>query len=130
MHPTSRADGRLTALKPAFTEPVGLLCDQPLQPTRMALMAVSEEIEAVRWIGSEPKKLFIDGRWVEAAGGKTFPTLAPATGEALIEVAHGGNEDVDRAVKAARRSFEAGDWRELPPSERAKVLWKVASTRA
>lgn len=89
-------------------------------------MALGEEIEAARWIGRDPKKLFIGGRWVEAAGGETFPTLDPATGEPLVEVARGGAEDVDRAVKAARRSFEAGDWRELPPSERAKVLWKVA----
>ena len=91
----------------------------------MAAMAVSEELEASRWIGSAPKKLLIGGNWTEPASGKTFPTLDPATGEKLVDVAHGAAVDVDRAVAAARRSFDAGDWRELPPGERAKLLWKV-----
>src|SRR5207249_2774560 len=73
----------------------------------------------------QPKKLFIGGRWVEAASGKTFETLNPATGEVLAKVAEGGADDIDRAVAAARASFDRGTWRDLPPSERAKVLWQV-----
>jgi len=72
-----------------------------------------------------PKKLFIGGRWMEAASGKTFETIDPATGEVLARVAEGAAEDIDRAVAAARKSFDRGTWRELPPAERAKVLWKV-----
>ena len=45
-----------------------------------------------------PHKLLIDGEWVEAASGKTFETLNPATEEVLAEVAHGQAEDIDRAV--------------------------------
>jgi phenylacetaldehyde dehydrogenase len=88
-------------------------------------MAVAETLAVAPFLRSSPKKLFIGGRWVEAASGKTFATLDPSNGEVLAEVAEGDREDVDRAVKAARASFEAGTWRELPPAERARILWKV-----
>ena len=51
-------------------------------------------------------KLLIDGEWVEAASGQTFETLNPATEEVLAEVAHGEAEDIDRAVRAARKAFD------------------------
>ena len=88
-------------------------------------MAIAEDLEIARYLKDQPKKLFIGGRWVEAASGKTFDSINPATGEILAKVAEGDREDVDRAVKAARASFEAGVWKDLPPSERAKMLWKV-----
>jgi len=88
-------------------------------------MAVAEDLDVASFLKGQPKKLFIGGRWVEAASGKTFETLDPATGEVLARVAEAGAEDVDRAVAAARKSFDRGTWRELPPAERAKVLWKV-----
>jgi phenylacetaldehyde dehydrogenase len=91
----------------------------------MLLMAVAESLAVAPFLRSSPKKLFIGGRWVEAASGKTFSTLDPSNGEALAEVAEGDREDVDRAVKAARASFESGSWRDLPPAERARILWKV-----
>ncbi len=88
-------------------------------------MAVAEDLEVASFLKGQPKKLFIGGRWVDAASGKTFETVDPATGEMLALVAEAGAEDVDRAVAAARKSFDRGTWRELPPAERAKVLWKV-----
>src|SRR5947208_2666016 len=88
-------------------------------------MAIAEDLEVASFLKGGPKKLFIGGRWVEAAGGETFATIDPATGEVLARVAEGGAEDIDRAVASARRSFNRGTWRELPPAERAKVLWKV-----
>ena len=75
---------------------------------------------------SEPRKLLIDGRWVEAASGKTFETFNPATGEVLARVAAADREDIDRAVKAARRAFEAGPWRKMTLSERGRLIWKLA----
>ena len=57
---------------------------------------------------SSPKKMLIDGKWVEAASGKTFATYDPSTGEVLAQVAEGDREDIERAVKAARRAFEGG----------------------
>ena len=88
-------------------------------------MAVAEDLEVAPFLKGQPKKLFIGGRWVDAADGKTFETRDPSTGEVLARVAEAGAEDVDRAVAAARKSFERGTWRELPPAERAKVLWKI-----
>ncbi len=91
----------------------------------MPHMAVAEDLEVASFLKGQPKKLLIGGRWVESAGGRTFATLDPATGDVLANVAEANAEDVDRAVAAARKSFDRGTWRELPPAERAKVLWKI-----
>jgi acyl-CoA reductase-like NAD-dependent aldehyde dehydrogenase len=88
-------------------------------------MAVAEGLEVARFLREQPKKLFIGGKWVESASGKTFATLDPSTGELLANVAEGGAEDIDRAVAAARKAHESGLWRDLPPAERAKALWRV-----
>jgi phenylacetaldehyde dehydrogenase len=88
-------------------------------------MAIAEDLEVAQFLRGGPKKLFIGGRWVESASGTTFDTIDPATGEVLAKVAEAGAEDVDRAVAAARRSFESGVWRSLPPAERAKALWRA-----
>ncbi len=71
-------------------------------------------------------KLFIDDKWVDAASGETLDVFNPATGEVIAKVAAGGAEDIDRAVKAARRAFESGAWSRITPSERGRLLWKVA----
>ncbi|GAA2784448.1 aldehyde dehydrogenase family protein [Streptomyces showdoensis] len=68
--------------------------------------------------------LFIDGEFVDAADGKVFKTVSPSTEEVLSEIAQAGAEDVDRAVKAARKAFEK--WSALPGSERAKYLFRIA----
>ncbi|MCF3963407.1 aldehyde dehydrogenase family protein [Streptomyces fuscigenes] len=68
--------------------------------------------------------LFVDGEFTEAADGKVFKTIAPATEEVLSEVAQAGEEDVERAVRAARRAFEK--WSALPGSARAKYLFRIA----
>ncbi|KOT59754.1 MULTISPECIES: aldehyde dehydrogenase family protein [Streptomyces] len=68
--------------------------------------------------------LFIDGEFADAAGGKVFKTVSPANEEVLSEVAQASAEDVDRAVKAARKAFEK--WSALPGAERAKYLFRIA----
>src|SRR5690348_13682762 len=73
-----------------------------------------------------PKKLLIDGKWVPASTGKTFDSIDPATGEVLARVAEGEKADIDLAVKAARRAFESGPWAKMSPSERGRVMWKIA----
>ncbi|GAC1648088.1 MAG: aldehyde dehydrogenase DhaS [Candidatus Dormibacteraceae bacterium] len=88
-------------------------------------MAIAEGLEVARFLRDQPKKLYIGGKWVEAASGKTFATLDPSTGEVLAHVAEGGAEDIDRAVAAARKAHDSGVWRDLPPAERAKALWRV-----
>ncbi|MQA02778.1 MAG: aldehyde dehydrogenase family protein [Streptosporangiales bacterium] len=69
--------------------------------------------------------LFIDGEFVEGAEGRSAKTLNPATEEVLAEVTDAGQEDVDRAVAAARRAYEQ-TWRALPGKERAKYLYRIA----
>src|SRR5207247_5150051 len=92
--------------------------DLPIKSFFDAAMAVAEDLEVAAFLRAQPKKLFIGGRWVESASGKTFETLDPATGQVLTRVAEAGAEDVDRAVAAARRSFDRGTWRDLPRAER------------
>jgi phenylacetaldehyde dehydrogenase len=70
--------------------------------------------------------LLIDGRFRDAASGKTFPSFDPATGEVLAQVAEGDREDVEQAVRAARRAFESGPWPAMTASERGRLLWKLA----
>jgi phenylacetaldehyde dehydrogenase len=72
-----------------------------------------------------PRQLFIDGRWAAAASGKTFETPNPATGETLAHVAEGEAEDINRAVKAARRAFENGPWSTMTTSERGRIIWRI-----
>ena len=72
-------------------------------------------------------RLLIDGKLVDAASGKTFPDYNPATGTILTQVAEADAEDVDRAVKAARRAFDEGPWSKMSPSDRGKLLWKLAA---
>ncbi|MFQ6198339.1 aldehyde dehydrogenase family protein [Streptomyces sp. NPDC000405] len=68
--------------------------------------------------------LFIDGEFREASDGKVFKTVSPSTEEVLSEVAQASAEDVDAAVKAARKAFEK--WSALPGAERAKYLFRIA----
>jgi len=73
----------------------------------------------------KPRKMLINGNWVDAVSGKTFPTYDPSTGEVLAQVAEGDREDINLAVKAARKAF-AGPWRKMTPSERGRLIWKLA----
>jgi len=75
---------------------------------------------------SKPRKMLINGKWVNAASGKTFPTYNPATGEVLAQVAEGDRADIDAAVQAARRAFDSGPWSHMTPSDRGKLIWKLA----
>ncbi len=69
---------------------------------------------------------FIDGKFCDASDGNTFETLNPANGEIIARVAHCGQKDVDRAVSAARRSFNDGVWSRATPEHRKEVLLKLA----
>lgn len=75
---------------------------------------------------AKKRQMLINGKWVDAASGKTFPSYNPATGEVLANVAEGDKEDINRAVEAARAAFDKGPWRKLAPSERARLMWKLA----
>jgi aldehyde dehydrogenase (NAD+) len=70
--------------------------------------------------------MLIGGKWVDSVGGKTFPTVNPATGDAICQVAEGDKADVDRAVKAARKAFDEGPWPRMNASERGRLLNRLA----
>ena len=81
--------------------------------------ALPGQAQASHFIDSR-HQLLIDGDWTDSASGETFPTLNPATEETLAHIQRGNAEDIDRAVKAARRAFEDGsDWRRTSPSDAA-----------
>ena len=71
---------------------------------------------AAREFLARPRRLLIGSERPEAADGRTFATLDPATGREIADVAHAGKEDVDRAVLAAREAFSDGPWASLPAS--------------
>jgi aldehyde dehydrogenase (NAD+) len=74
-------------------------------------------------------RLFIDGGWVDPAGGAHFASIDPATEEPIAEIARGGAADVDRAVKAADSAMR-GPWSRLAPAERGALLFKLADVVA
>ncbi|WP_295525588.1 NAD-dependent succinate-semialdehyde dehydrogenase [uncultured Pseudacidovorax sp.] len=69
-------------------------------------------------------QLLIANEWVDAASGKTLDVINPATGQPIGKVAHAGKEDLDRALAAAQKGFEA--WRFTPAHERAALMRKAA----
>jgi gamma-glutamyl-gamma-aminobutyraldehyde dehydrogenase len=69
---------------------------------------------------------FIDGKFVDAASGETFETINPATDAVLANVAACDLEDVNRAVAAGRKAFEAGSWSRTDPAHRKAILLKLA----
>ena len=90
-------------------------------------IAVSAEINPqVAEFIEKPRTMLINGKWVNAVSGKTFPTYNPATGEVLAQVAEGDREDINQAVKAARDAFDNGPWRRATASERGRLIWKLA----
>lgn len=90
------------------------------------------ELSHKDWIGKAAQirfrdKAFIDGRFVESRSGRKFSSINPATGETLAEVASCGEEEVNLAVAAARRSFESGEWSRATPADRKQVLLRLAA---
>ncbi|MCI0700797.1 MAG: aldehyde dehydrogenase family protein [Planctomycetia bacterium] len=70
--------------------------------------------------------MLINGKWVNSASGKTFPTTDPTNGETICNVAEGDKVDIDLAVKAAREAFERGPWSRMSAAERGVLLLKLA----
>ncbi len=69
---------------------------------------------------------FIDGRYVPAADGRTFDCVTPRDGSVLARVARGDVADIDRAVAAARRTFDGGGWADADPAQRGRVLIRLS----
>ncbi|RZF34967.1 hypothetical protein LSTR_LSTR010059 [Laodelphax striatellus] len=71
--------------------------------------------------------IFINNEWKNAASGKTFPTINPATGEIIANVQQGQKADIDRAVEAANKAFKLNSpWRTMDASERGRLIYRLA----
>src|ERR1039457_2176388 len=71
-------------------------------------------------------KLLINNQFVPSQTGATFPTLNPATGVEIAQVAEADAADVDKAVKAARHAFERGPWHKTSATQRGRLLYRLA----
>jgi len=67
-------------------------------------------------------RMYIDGAWTPAAGGKTYDIVNPATEDVIARAPNAARADVERAIAAARRAFDEGPWPRTTPKDRAKVL--------
>lgn len=90
-----------------------------------ATMTAQLDQDVQRFI-AQPRKMLINGKWVNAQSGKTFPVYNPATGAVMAQVAEGDKTDIDLAVRAARKAFDSGQWRKLTSSERGQLIWRLA----
>jgi aldehyde dehydrogenase (NAD+) len=74
----------------------------------------------------DPLQLYIDGEWASASSGNTFDSIDPFTGQAWTAAAAAGEDDVDRAVSAARTAFETV-WRKTSGAERGRLLYRLGT---
>jgi len=82
--------------------------------------------DVARSFAAGPHRLLIGGERLEAADGRTFPTLDPATGRPIADVPQAGPEDVDRAVAAARAAFDDGRWSGIAAAKRTRAMLALA----
>ena len=75
-------------------------------------------------------QLYIDGKFTDAEGGKTFESVDPASGAVWAVMPEASEADVDRAVVAAKRALEEGPWGKMTPTQRGKLLRKVGDLMA
>ncbi|MEK3936664.1 aldehyde dehydrogenase family protein [Sporosarcina sp. FSL W7-1349] len=90
-----------------------------------SVQTVDVSPKVAKFLSEGPKKLFIGGEFIESASGETLDSVNPSTGEVLVSVYAADKEDVDRAVEAAEKAF-LGDWKKITPSERGRLIWKLA----
>jgi (Z)-2-((N-methylformamido)methylene)-5-hydroxybutyrolactone dehydrogenase len=75
-------------------------------------------------------KMLVGGEWVNARSGKTFESINPYTGKVWATAPEAGEEDVDRAVRAAREAFDEGPWGKMTGTERARLIRRLADLLA
>ena len=98
-------------------------------PTDTAAPTLPEALGApARSFLTAPHRLLIGSERPQAADGRTFATLDPATGREIAQVPHAGPADVAAAVTAARAAFAEGPWSSLPASGRERVLLALAES--
>src|ERR1051325_10392245 len=123
-----KAVSRKRPAKPALA----LIASKPVVPLKVRLLTFGDKWvyapapeESKSYVIAPRHELFINGRFVAPHSGRYFESLNPATEEKLTEIAAADEEDVDRAVKAARRAYEKV-WSRMPGRERGKFLYRIA----
>ncbi|XP_020980063.1 aldehyde dehydrogenase family 2 member B7, mitochondrial isoform X1 [Arachis ipaensis] len=104
----------------------GLYCRWVRSISRIGASAAAEAEPVTPPVQVDHSQLLIDGKFVDAASGKTFATFDPRTGEVIANVAEGDSEDVNRAVSAARKAFDEGPWPKMTAYERSRILFRFA----
>lgn len=89
-------------------------------------MPDQSRIDTLRTLELAPRGLFIDGTFRDSVVGRRRDVISPIDGRVLTSIAEGNREDIDLAVAAARRAFEAGKWSRAAPAERKKVMHRIA----
>ena len=89
------------------------------------MATITEPVSPASGFIAQTKRMLIDGEWVTARHGRTLEVYDPALGEVIDHVPAGDAEDIDLAVKAARRAFEDSDWSRMTASERGRVIWRI-----
>ncbi|KAM0552459.1 hypothetical protein ACHAPJ_008020 [Fusarium lateritium] len=74
----------------------------------------------------QPTGLFINNEWVKSSNGKTIASINPTNEQEIVSVAAASAEDVDKAVRAARRALRNPAWRDMPATERGKLMNRLA----
>jgi acyl-CoA reductase-like NAD-dependent aldehyde dehydrogenase len=94
----------------------------------MSATTLPEQLsDDARAFAGREHRLLIDGEHVPAADGRTLSTIDPATGRVIAEFAHGGSEDVELAVRAARAALGSGPWAEATAAQRARLLYRLGT---
>src|SRR6059036_2303040 len=71
--------------------------------------------------------MLVNGEWKKSSDGKTTSILDPSNNQPIAEVERGNKDDARAAVDAARQAFQSADWREIDPSKRGRMLYKMAN---
>jgi delta 1-pyrroline-5-carboxylate dehydrogenase len=103
---------------------IKLHSDNEEEVVQSGLTLLEAEILCAAKIADLPKPAAPN--WVDAKSGKRFDVFNPATGQTVAAVAEADADDIDAAVKAARRAFESGPWAKISPADRCKLIWKLA----
>ncbi|KAI9087623.1 hypothetical protein K1719_030493 [Acacia pycnantha] len=113
------------SLASSLLQSPGRTCGRWSNLSRFSTAAAAEELITPQVQISYTQHL-INGKFVDAASGKTFPAYDPRTGEVIAHVAEGDAEDINRAVSAARKAFDEGPWPKMTAYERSRILLRFA----
>jgi len=94
---------------------------------KLTIESIQPENEnAKSFLDKHQHKMFINNEWLDSSSGETIETINPSTGQTLGLFPSANEEDVNRAVNAARHALEQGEWSALTPRARENLLWKLA----